>query len=113
MKHITRKVRTLQALVDSSSKISDLGMKGSILDDLEEIRRCLALQPDRRRRLLHTLHAARALEGAIRQVMAHHSISVPPNRRTLGGYLWALANATPSRIPFRMRSECQHYVVRF
>lgn len=111
MKNIKKKVKTLQLLVISSKKIVDPTVRSNIIDDFDELERCISLKPDRRRRLLNTLHAARGLEGAIIQVIAYHSIPVIPKWRSLGGYLWALHTASPPIISSRMRSDCQHYVV--
>jgi hypothetical protein len=105
-------VKTLQILINGSRKISDPAKKTVILDEFEEISRSSALQPLRRRRLLNALHAARALEGVVLQVIGHHAIIVPANRRSLGGYLHALAYATPPLLPALLRVKCQNEVVK-
>jgi hypothetical protein len=55
------RVRTLQTLVNGSRKITDPVRKAIISDEFDEITRSSTLYPQRRRRLLNVLHAARGL----------------------------------------------------
>jgi hypothetical protein len=112
VKNIQKKVKTLQALINGSRKIVDPGKKALILDEFEEISRSTSLKPERRRRLLNALHAARGLEGAILQVIGHHGIVLQKKNRSLGGYLIALANASPPILPALLQSKCQTEVVK-
>lgn len=112
LKNIKRRVRTLQTLVNASRKIADPAIRSSIIDDFDELERCLQVKPDRRRRMLNTLHAARGLEGVLVEVMSHHSIVVPNSKKSLGSYLIAVANSAPPLIPQRVRADCQSHVVR-
>jgi hypothetical protein len=112
VRNIQRRVKTLQTLVNGSRKITDPAKRNVILDEFQEIARSSSLSPARRRRLLNILHAARGLEGVTLQVIGHHGITVPVNRRSLGGYLHALAYSTPPLLPALLRVKCQNEVVK-
>ncbi len=107
MSSITRQAKTLLVIVATSQKLSPTA-RSLISDELQEIVNVSGLHPTRRRRLLAALHVSRSLETALKEVTNHHSLSILPHNRNMGGYLSALASV--SLIPQQMRSDCSNRV---
>jgi hypothetical protein len=106
MKNIEKRVRTLQLIVDSSTAFQDPAAKAAVLDELNEIRRGVSIQPIRRRRLLNILHLARSLETSLRAVVDTNSINLSRRDRNMGGYLIALTGTTPPLLSHGVKDDC-------
>ena len=103
-----RRVQTLLAIVRASSRLSPAGAS-AVTDEFEEFLRCSHIQPTRRRRLLKILHAVRGMETTAKEVVGFHGIAV--KSRSLGSYLFHLANSSPPRLPRSLQLSCQAGVV--
>ncbi|RVJ45853.1 hypothetical protein CN176_03450 [Sinorhizobium medicae] len=106
MKNVEKRIRTLQLLVGSSTAIQDATKKAAVLDELDEIRRGIGIQPLRRRRLLNILHLARSLETSLRAVVDANTITLPKDKRNMGGYLNALAQTSPPMLTHGIKEDC-------
>lgn len=106
MKASGKRIDTLILLVNASPGFQDVVVKAAVIDELQEIKRLAGMQPLRRRRLLGLLHLSRCLETSLRSVVQSKAITLPLDRRNMGGYLNALVNASPSLLPRIVKDDC-------
>ncbi|TAY34675.1 hypothetical protein ELH93_19535 [Rhizobium leguminosarum] len=106
MKNLQKRLSTIILLVNSSTAFADPAVKHAVIEELREISRIANLQPLNRRRLLAVLHLARSLETSLRAVVESNGIVVEEKKRSMGGYLNALAAHTPPLLNHSVKHNC-------
>jgi len=84
-----RRIETLRALAKGAHTRIGSAVFVHVDHELQEISAVARVTPERRKHLLQVLHAARALETALKEIIRGHGVSPRP---TLGGVLHQLAS---------------------
>lgn len=96
---------TMKALAMGATVISSPDAYDHVVHELDELGRTIRVMPQRRRRLLQSMHALRALESAMKAVLRGNGITPAHSIGDLIKQLGNLDHANPSRLHPAVRNR--------